>query len=303
MEILTTMIVASFGFATPIIIAGLGGIFSERSGIVNIALEGMMMVGGFVAAIVQVLMPNPNPWVSISAGLLAGLVFSILHAIASINFKANQVVSGTALNIMAGGITIYLSEVIFGKGSKSTAHFNTPFSKIDLPFLGGIYPTFILAIILVIVAHIVLKYTRYGLRLKSCGEFPQASDSVGINVYLYRYSGVLLSGAFAGLAGAIKVLTQNTQYSITAIGGAGFIALAAVIFGKWKPLGMLAASLFFGFSTVLGIYAKDIAFISTWPTEIFNILPYALTIVALVVTSAKSSGPKAACEIYDKGKR
>ncbi len=303
METLAMMITMTFMFSTPIIIAGLGGIFSERAGVVNIALEGIMMVGAFVAAVVQVKMANPSAWISITAGLAAGVLFSVLHAIASVNFKADQVVSGTALNIMAGGLTIYLCEVIFGKGSKSTEQFNVPFSKIDIPFLGKIYPTFLVAIVLVILAHLVLKYTRYGLRLKSCGEYPQASDSVGINVYLYRYSGILLSGALAGLAGGIKVLTQNTQYSLTAIGGAGFIALAAVIFGRWSPKGVFAAGLFFGFSTVLGVYAKDIPLISSWPTEAFKIFPYVLTIIALVITSAKSAGPKAAGEIYDKGKR
>ncbi len=300
-DTIISMIQLTFVYSTPLIIAGLGGIFSERAGVINIALEGLMLVGAFAAATVQVKLADPNPWISIVVALLAGCVFSILHAVASVNFKADQCVSGTAINIMAGGITVYLAEVIFNQ--KRTEQFERGFSKVDIPFLGDIYPTIFIAIILVVITHFIFTKTRYGLRVRSCGEYPQATDSAGINVFLYRYSAILISGALAGLAGGIKVLTQDTQFTIISIRGAGFIALAAVIFGRWDARGVLAAGLFFGFSSVLGVYAKDIPFISNFPIDVFNLLPYLLTIIALVITSGKTAAPKAVGEIYDKGKR
>lgn len=288
-------------YSTPIIIAALGGLFSERSGIVNIALEGIMLVGAFAAATAQVTVASGNPWISIGVGAFAGLLFSILHAIASINFKADQVISGTALNIISGGLTVYLTTLIFGENKSDP--FGVAFGKIDLPLIGKTYPTFIIAIVLTIVSYIVLKYTRFGLRLRSCGEYPQASESLGINVYVYRYCGVLISGLFAGLAGGIMVLTQDIQFSVTAIHGMGFIALAALIFGKWDARGVFFASLFFGFTSILNVYAKSIDGLQGVSQEIFRMIPYVFTIIALVITSGRSKGPSAAGEIYDKGKR
>ncbi len=288
-------------YSTPIIIAALGGLFCERAGIVNIALEGIMLVGAFAAATAQVTIAAGNPWMSIVIGAVAGLIFSILHAIASINFKADQVISGTALNIISGGVTVYLTTLIFGENKSDS--FGVAFTKVDVPLIGKIYPTFFVALILVIVAYVVLKYTRFGLRLRSCGEYPQASESLGISVYFYRYCGVLISGAFAGLAGGIMVLTQDIQFSITAIHGMGFIALAALIFGKWDARGVFFASLFFGFTSILNVYAKSVEALQDVSQEIFMMIPYVFTIIALVVTSSKGSGPKAAGEIYDKGKR
>lgn len=288
-------------YSTPIIIAALGGLFSERSGIVNIALEGLMLVGACASAVFYVSFDNPNAWMALLVGAFAGLLFSVLHAIASINFKANQVISGTALNIISGGLTVYFTILLFGE-RKSSAY-STPFPKMDFPLLGKISPTFLLAVALTIIAFVVLRYTRFGLRLKSCGEYPQASESVGINVYFYRYAGVLISGALAGLAGAILVLTQNIRFEVTAINGMGFIALAALIFGKWDARWLFLASLFFGFTTILKVYAKDIPALDGVSIEYFQMIPYLFTIIALIITSSKSSGPKAAGEIYDKGKR
>jgi simple sugar transport system permease protein len=302
-------------FAAPIIIAALGGLFSERSGVVNIALEGIMMVGAFAGASVTVILEPVTPlapWIGLLVGIMAGMVFSLLHAFASVNLKADQVISGTALNILAGGLTVYLCQIIFHQ--QRTRAFSSGLRKMTVPLLEKIpligpmlfreiYPTFYVAMALVVLTWFVVFRTPFGLRLRACGEHPQAAASMGINVYLMRYLGVILSGAFAGLAGATMVLTQDIQYTIMSIHGTGFIALASLIFGKWSPWGVLGAGLFFGFSQVLSFYAKDIPGLSTLPLEAFYILPYILTIIALVVFAGKTVGPKAAGEIYDQGKR
>ena len=302
-------------FASPIIIAALGGLFSERSGIVNIALEGIMMVGAFAGASVTVVLEPLTPlapWIGLFAGVAAGMLFSLLHAFASINLKADQVISGTALNILAGGMTVYLCQIFFNQ--QRTRAFSSGLRKITVPLLEKIpvigrilfreiYPTFYVAMALVVLTWFVVFKTPFGLRLRSCGEHPQAAASMGINVYAIRYAGVVISGALAGLAGATMVLTQDIQYTVTSVHGAGFIALASLVFGKWNPWGVLGAGLFFGFAQILAYYAKDIVFLAALPQEMFYMLPYVLTIVALVVFAGKSVGPKAAGEIYDQGKR
>jgi len=302
-------------FAAPLVIAALGGLFSERSGIVNIALEGIMMVGAFAGASVTVVLEPLTPlapWLGLLAGISAGMLFSLLHAFASINLKADQVISGTALNILAGGMTVYLCQILFNQ--QRTRAFSSGLRKITVPLLEKIpiigrilfreiYPTFYVAMALVVLTWFVVFKTPFGLRLRSCGEHPQAAASMGINVYAIRYAGVIISGALAGLAGATMVLTQDIQYTVSSVHGAGFIALASLVFGKWNPWGVLGAGLFFGFAQILSYYAKDIKFLASLPQEVFYMLPYVLTIVALVVFAGKSVGPKAAGEIYDQGKR
>lgn len=310
-----SMITLTLIFSTPIIITAIGGMFSERSGVVNIALEGIMMVGGFAAATSIVFLEKSTtlaPWLALLVGIVAGVLMSSIHAYLSIHLSSDQVISGTAINLLAGGLTIYLSQIIFGQ--QRTQNFQNGFVKTsypileDIPILGGmffknIYPTVFIALFLVVASWYVLYKTPFGLRLRATGEHPHAVDSMGISVYKMRYIGVLLSGAFAGLGGAVMVLTFDTQYTIGSIHGVGFIALAALIFGKWKPLGLLGASLFFGFSQILSVYSTDFAFLDRFPQEFFKALPYVLTIIALVVFSGKAVGPKAAGEIYDKGKR
>ncbi len=314
-KILFEMFPIALMFASPIIIAALGGLFSERSGIVNIALEGIMMVGAFSAATVTVLLEDSTtlaPWLGLGAGLVAGIIFSLLHAVASVNMKADQTISGTALNILAGGLTVYLCQIIFRQ--QRTRAFSNGIQKVTVPLLEKIpvlgkmlfienYPTFFLAIFLVLFTWVLVYKTPFGLRLRSCGEHPQAAASMGINVAWMRYFGVMASGAFAGLAGGIMVLTADIQYTLVSIHGTGFIALASLVFGKWNPFGVLGAGLFFGFSTALSFYAKDISFLASLPGEFFYALPYVLTIVALVVFAGKSVGPKAAGQIYDSGRR
>jgi ABC-type uncharacterized transport system permease subunit len=315
MSLLLTMIAIAFVYATPIIIAALGGLYSERSGIVNIALEGIMMVGGFAcAAVTAVLEPSTQAagYIGILVGVAAGAAFSLIHAFASVNLKADQVVSGTALNILAGGLTVYLSQIFFNQ--QRTRAFTTGILKVSVPGLSGIpvigpllfkdiYPTFWIAIALVILTWFVIYKTPFGLRLRACGEHPQAAASMGINVLGMRYVGVAISGGLAGLAGAAMVLTQDIQYTSASVHGTGFIALACLIFGKWNPFGLLGAGLFFGLSQASSLYAKDIAILRAVPLDFFYMLPYVLTIVALIVFSGKAVGPKAAGEIYDAGKR
>jgi simple sugar transport system permease protein len=315
MEIIYSMMTLTLIFSTPIIITAIGGMFSERSGVVNIALEGIMMVGGFSAATAIVFLERSTslaPWIALLVGIIAGTLISVIHAYLSINLGAEQVISGTAINLLAGGLTVYLSQIIFGQ--QRTQSFQGGFIKTtykglsDIPIIGriffeNIYPTVYIALILVVVSWYVLYKTPFGLRLRATGEHPHAVDSMGISVYKMRYIGVLLSGALAGLGGAVMVLTFDTQYTIGSIHGVGFIALASLIFGKWKPLGVLGASLFFGFSQILSVYSTDFVLLAKFPQEFFKILPYVLTILALLVFSGSSVGPKAAGEPYDKGKR
>ena len=319
MDLLFSMIPSIMLVAAPIIIGALAGIFSERCGIINIALEGIMMVGAFVASTVCVILETNATfapyagWLGIVAGLIVGGVYSLLLGLSTISFKADHTIAGTALNLLAGGLTIFLCQLIFGM-QRSEA-FSKGISKIKevpilskIPFIGdkifvNIYPTIFVAIVLVIISYIVLYKTKFGLRLRSCGENPQASASMGINVYKFRYIGVIISGCLAGLAGGCLVLTETTQYTITSIHGIGFISLAAVIFGRWNPFGVLGAGIFFGFSSAIAVYASNIPIIRVIPTEFYAVIPYVFTIFALIIFSNKSVGPKAAGEIYDKGKR
>ncbi|PKM66042.1 MAG: sugar ABC transporter permease [Firmicutes bacterium HGW-Firmicutes-2] len=315
MDILYSMLALTLIYSTPIIITAIGGMFSERSGVANIALEGMMMIGGFTAATTIVFLEGTTsfaPWMSLMIGALAGGLISVIHAYLSIHLSSDQIISGTAINILAGGLTIYLSQIIFGQ--QRTATFRQGFIKrtysglSEIPIIGKIfftnmYPTVFLAFALVILSWYILYKTPFGLRLRATGEHPHAVDSMGISVYKMRYIGVIVSGCLAGLGGGVMVLTQDTQFTIMSIHGTGFIALAALIFGKWRPLGLLSASLFFGFSQILSIYSTSIGFLSKLPMEYFKALPYIFTIVALVVFSNKAVGPKAVGEPYDKGQR
>lgn len=315
MKMVIEMFPIALMFATPIVIAALGGLFSERSGVVNIALEGIMMVGAFAAASVTVALEpvtRAAPWIALVVAVAAGVAFSLIHAVVSINLKADQVISGTALNLLASGLTVYLCQIIFNQ--QRTRAFSAGIRKVEVPVLKDIpvlgdmffdnaYPTVYLAVLLVLLTWFVVYKTPLGLRLRSCGEHPQAAASMGIDVYKMRYLGVLASGALSGLAGGVMVLSQDIQYTVGSVHGTGFIALGALIFGKWNPWGVLGAGAFFGFSQALSLYAKDIPFLSGMPIQFFYLLPYLLTIVALVVFSGRSVGPKASGEIYDAGKR
>lgn len=316
MKFISIIIPLTLTSAAPIIATSLGGLFSERSGVVNIGLEGLMMIGAFTSATVTVLIESTlggvSPWIGILAGILAGGLLSIIHAYVSINLRADQVISGTAINLLAGGVTIYLAQIIFSQQRTKAFLFGIKKENIaglsDIPGIGPMFfsRTHITSYIVIIIAFVVwyvVYQTPFGLRLRAVGEHPGAADSMGVNVYKMRYIGVILSGMFAGLGGSIMVLTQDIQYTYATIHGTGFIALAALIFGKWHPIGVLGAGIFFGLSQALGVVAYQIPFLSKFPQEFFWAFPYVLTIIALVLFSGKSVGPKALGHPYEKGKR
>ncbi|QGQ95691.1 ABC transporter permease [Paenibacillus psychroresistens] len=320
MEFLTTlgdMFNTTLVFSTALILAALGGIFSERSGVINIGLEGLMTAGAFSSAVAtyyasEAGMGSVSPWVGLIAGLLFGVMFSLIHAVASITFSANQVVSGVVINFLAAGVTVYLVKILFD-GAGETTTLQTVFSKISIPFLSDIpflgvalftaYPTTYLALILVAVTYYVLFKTPFGLRLRAVGEHPSAADTVGIKVQKMRYLAVMLSGALAGLGGATITLTTTSSFSHNTISGQGFIALAAMIFGKWNPIGVLGAAIFFGFAQALKNFVQLFDFAAQIPTEFIYMLPYVLTILVLVGAVGRATPPSSLGEPYFPGKR
>ncbi|MBT2681419.1 ABC transporter permease [Bacillus sp. ISL-35] len=303
-------------FTIPLLITALGGLFSERSGIVNIALEGLMIIGAFSGALsihyLSGVIENNTLvlWLGLLAAVVAGILFSILHAFASINLNADQIISGTAINLIASALTIFLARNMTGSGNiRITSGFtpsNVPFLS-DIPIIGDLfftktYPTtwFVLAILFI--SSFILYKTKFGLRLRSCGEFPQAAEAAGINVRRIRYSGVLISGAFAGLGGALIIVTYAGEFTGT-VSGLGFLALASLIFGQWKPLGVLAATFFFGFASTIANVSQVIPELAVIPPILLKIFPYVVTLLALVIFSKSSQAPKAVGETFDSGKR
>lgn len=314
-KVLIEMTPIALMLGTPLIIAALGGLYSERSGIVNIALEACMLVGAFITATIVSFLADSgisNPaWYGLIIATIFGMIFISLHALASIHFKADQTISGTALNVISAGLTIYACEIIFNQ--KSTKAFSvasslhtTDFLK-NIPILGKIlgslYPTTYIAFILAFVSWFVLYKTAFGLRLRSCGEFPQASASMGVNVVKIRWIAVLISGALAGFAGGTLLLTTQTYFYSNTVHGLGFVAIATLIFGRWNPWGVLLAGIFFGFSQTIGLYSNSIAFLQNIPSQFFSMFPYVMTIIVVTIFSGKSVAPKASGEIYDASKR
>ena len=314
-DFIVSMMPYAFAFTAPMLVTALGGLFSERSGVVNIGLEGLMIVGGFTTALFinqYYAGSDATIWIGILLGGLAGCAFSLLHAYASINLKADQVISGTAINLLAPALTIFLARTLTGSQNISIVK---GVSRLDVPILSKIpvigplffskmYATTFIVLGLVVLAWYIIFKTSFGLRLRACGEHPQAADSMGINVYKMRYIGVLASGFLAGLGGAIIIVTTSNEYN-GSVAGLGFLALAALIFGKWNPWGVLFASFLFGFMKTLGQLAiiNDTLKSFEIPMEFYNALPYVMTLVALMVFSRNIVGPKAAGEPYDKGKR
>ncbi|GLI06078.1 putative ABC transporter permease protein YufQ [Paenibacillus tyrfis] len=312
-ELINTTLV----FSTALIFAALGGIFSERSGIVNIGLEGLMVSGAFAAAIAthfaeKAGMDGAAPWIGLIAAIIFGVAFSLIHAVATVTFNANQVVSGVVINFLAAGLTVYLVKILF-EGSGQTETLNAVFTKVAIPGLSSIpligeaffkaYPTTYLALILVAVTYYVIYKTPFGLRLRSVGEHPSAADTMGIRVSRYRYIGVMISGALAGLGGATITLTTTSSFSHNTISGQGFIALAAMIFGKWHPVGVLGAALFFGFAQALRNFVQLFDFAKSIPMEFLFMLPYVLTILVLAGAVGRAVPPASLGEPYEPGKR
>jgi simple sugar transport system permease protein len=285
----------------PILITAIGGMICEKSGVVNIALEGLMAIGACTAAAAHVLMEgsgmphNLSLFLALVMGLLVGALFSVVHAVAAINLNADQTISGTGINLLANGVTIFASQILFN--ADRTKEFRMGMQTDGL----GVYPTAYIALAVVLLSWFVLYKIPFGMHLRACGEHPGAAESVGINVKKMRYIAVISSGLLAGLAGGCVVLTQTIQYTSNTINGRGFIALAAVSFGRWRPLGVTGAALLFGTAQAFAIIANNIPALRVLPTEVFNILPYVVTLAALVLFSGKNYAPSAAGKPYEKG--
>ncbi len=300
--------------ATPLALAAIGGTICERSGVVNIALEGMMLFGAFMGVIGA--MFTGSAWFGVLTALVAGMSLALVHAFASVTLRTDQVVSGTAINILATGLTGFLMEVIFGHpGTTDSVARLRPVFSINGPtegMLGTVWrwidlvalshtPLVYLAIILAIGGHWALFNTRWGLRLRALGEHPRAADTVGISVVRGRYSAVLTSGALAGLAGANLTLEQVGSFTEGMTNARGFIALAANIFGRWTPGGSYGASLLFGFADALQIKLQLFREVIRVPSQFFLMVPYVLTVIVLAGVVGRAVAPAAIGKPYVKG--
>lgn len=316
LEVLYFIIPSAIFYAAPLIFTAIGGVFSERSGVVNIGLEGLMVMGAFIGIIFNLTFVDTfgamTPWVSIIAAMIASGIFAIMHAVATISFRADQTISGVAINMLGVAIALFSVKMIYGKGQ--TDYIQERFIRFDIPFLSDlpvlgpmffkdVYSTSILAFIVAIGAWFVIYKTPFGLRLRAVGEHPMAADTMGVNVTKMRYTAVILSGMLAGIGGAVYAQSISGEFSHTTINGQGYMALAAMIFGKWHPLGALGAALFFGFAQALSIVGGQIPIIDQVPSYYLHILPYVLTILAVAGFIGKAHAPKASGVPYIKGKR
>lgn len=296
-----SMLATTLRFATPITLGALAGLFCERSGVVNIAIEGMMLAAAFGAWVVAAL--TQNLALGILGGILTGMLMGLLHAWLSVTFRVDQIVSGTVINILAIGLTGFLdAQVISKSGLKSAGTLPSlpiPFLA-DLPVIGPIFlqqPIAWVAVVMVLIAHYVLFYTRWGLRTRAVGENPRAADTVGINVRKMRYSNVLIGSAIAGLGGAYFTLEAVPTFSPLMTGGRGFIALAALIFGGWTSFGAWAAALLFGAAGALNINAQQFGI--PIPSQFIGMVPYILTIIVLAGVIGRAVPPAAVGTPYE----
>jgi len=301
-------VASSIRVAIPLALAGLGGVFSERSGVVNIGLEGMILTGAFTA--VAVTNFAGNPWVGVLGAILVGILLGLIHAVTCITFKANQIVSGVAINLFASGITVFFSWLLFGE-TQIMVKSSLPIWGLPLPSIGEgstfvrnlivmfahYSPLVYLTIVIFIMAHLILFKTPFGLRLRSVGEYPQAADTMGVNIVKMRYIAVMTSGALAGLAGSFLSLEQAHFFVKEMSGGRGFIALAAMIFGKWTPLGTAGAALLFGVGEALAMRLQGVLAI---PVQFINMVPYLLAIFVLVSAVGRAVPPAASGVPYEK---
>lgn len=317
MDLIYFLVQQTMFFFIPLLIVALGGMFSERSGVVNIALEGIMIMGAFAGVlflnVFQERMPGqPVLLLALLVAALTGMAVSLVHAYASINMKADQTISGTAINMFAPAFAIYVARMI---RSVQQIPFVNQFRIEKVPVLGSIpvigplffqntYITTYLGFLVLAAAWIVIYKTRFGLRLRSCGEHPQAADSVGINVYKTRYAGVLISGALAGIGGVVFVIPTSTNFN-GSVAGYGFLALAVLIFGQWKPSRILVAAFFFGLMKTIASAYSGIPLLAGLgiPNDIYKMIPYVATLIVLALTSKNSQAPKASGIPYDKGAR
>ena len=303
-------------FASVLVLVALGGCFSEHSGVINIGLEGIMVMGALGGALMMKFLPGGTSaflmiLLVVLAAVLMGTVYSLLLAVAAINFKADQTLVGTAMNLLGtAGATVFVKAM---NTAESVDNVSSTIQYIDakkafLVNIGGFEFNWfmLLAVIALAAAYVVLYKTRFGLRLCACGEHPQAADSVGINVYKMRYAGVLISGMLGGLGGIVYITAGVSEWKFeNGVAGFGFLALAVMIFGQWKPTRIALAALLFGFFRALGNVYTGFDFLKALelPSSVYNMLPYIISLVVLAFTSKKSRAPKAEGIPYDKGQR
>ena len=297
-------------------LVALGGCFSEHSGVINIGLEGIMVMGALGGALMMKFLPAGTSaflmiLLVVLAAILLGMIYSLLLAVAAINFKADQTLVGTAMNLLGtAGATVFVKAM---NTAESVDNVSSTIQYIDakkafLVNIGGFEFNWfmLLAVIALAAAYVVLYKTRFGLRLCACGEHPQAADSVGINVYKMRYAGVLISGMLGGLGGIVYITAGVSEWKFeNGVAGFGFLALAVMIFGQWKPTRIALAALLFGFFRALGNVYTGFDFLKALelPSSVYNMLPYIISLVVLAFTSKKSRAPKAEGIPYDKGQR
>ena len=313
--ILSILVSSMIVYAAPLIFTSIGGAYSEHAGVVNVGLEGIMVMGAFSGIVFNLTfepeLGSLTPWLSLIVAAGIGVLFSLIHAVATIHFRADHIVSGTVLNLMAPPLAVFLVKAMYNKGQ--TDNIKVAFGKTSIPVLskipviGDIFfnnASIIgwIAILFSFVAWFIMFKTKFGLRLRSVGEHPQAADTLGINVYRMRYLGVMISGALAGIGGAIYAQSVSVNFAVTTIVGPGFIALAAMIFGKWNPIGAMLASLFFGASQSLAVIGNQLPLLKGIPSIYLQIAPYVLTMVVLAAFFGQAVAPKADGVNYIKSK-
>ena len=309
------LIASAIRVTMPILLASLGAVYTERGGVVNIGLEGIMIMGTFFGAVgayffdaqfpqLAQAWPDLAPLAGVLTAMAAGLLFGLIHALVTVTFRVDQIISGVALNLLAGGLARFLNILLFERATQSPGV--RGFTPIDIPLLRdvpalrplvtGVSPMIVVGLLLVIASQWVLTRTRFGLRLRAVGEYPLAADTLGVNVYRLRYAGVLLSGALAGMAGAYLAIEQAHLYFEGMTQGRGFIALAAMIFGNWWPVGALGASALFGYFDALSLRVARLPV----PYQFISVLPHIVTILVLAGFVRRARMPAADGVPYTK---
>jgi ABC-type uncharacterized transport system permease subunit len=298
--LIATLLATTLRVATPLTLGALGGLYCERSGVVNIAIEGMMLMGAFASYVGGVV--TGSLWSGLLIGVIAAAAMGLLHAALSVTFRVDQIISGTVVNILAFGISGFYYDQFFARNAPTAG--KLPLISVPLldqiPVFGRLFsqqPVVWIALLLVVITHFVMFFTRWGLRTRAVGEHPRAADTVGVNVFFMRYANVMIGGAIAGLGG-VYLVAEVSIFSPGMTVGRGFIALAALIFGKWTPFGSWGAALLFGFAQAVQINIQQCGV--DFPAQFLGMLPYIVTIVVLAGVVGRSVGPAAAGVPYQK---
>ncbi len=308
-ELLIIIVPSAIAYTMPLLMGALGGLYSERSGVTNLCIEGLMLFGCFASAATIVKLQaipgfsfNLAIVIGIVVAMLASTLLAALHAIASINLKADQTISGTAINMLSTALSLFLAQTITGSGNitvvRAVIRSDVPILS-KIPVLGPLffsetYWTTWICIAVWVISYFLLYKTSFGLRLRACGEHPSAVASAGVNVHKMRYIGVLTSGLLSGLGGACILVTYAGEYNAgSGINGLGFLAIAALIFGQWKPLGILGSTAFFGLCMTIANIGRILPAFSGIPMAVLGAFPYIATLIALIFSSKKSAAPLA----------